>query len=146
MLIQNNTQLLFSLYVSLTFDNGSTKDCKVNPGDYLLLKFRYNGNKLYRACKVLGIQPIILNTQPESYAASLLVDCSTKFNAERLKVSSMDILNIRRVDADYIASLAPEFNVTEDMINADATPATPDELYKRPGVEIAGVGEARIIR
>lgn len=146
MLIQNNTQLLFSLNVNLTFDNGSTKACKVNPGDYLLLKFRYNGNKLMRACKVVAIQPIILDTQPESYAASLLVDCSAKFNAERLKVASVDILNIRRVDRDFIESLAPDFAVTEEMINADTLPAVPEELYKRPGAGVAGVGEARIIR
>lgn len=146
MLLQNNTQVIFSLKVKLTFDNCTTKVCNVNVGDYLLLRFRYNGNKMLRACRVVAIQPVILDTQPESYAASLIVDCSTKFRAERLKVPSINILNIRVVDKEFVDSLAPDYEVTEDMVNKDALAAIPEELPEIPGVGIAGIGVARIIR
>lgn len=146
MLLQNNTQVIFSLDVKLTFDNGTTKVGILKANDYILLRFKYNGNKLLRACRIVDIQPVILTTQPESYAASLVVDCSTKFSAERVRVASKDILNFRIVDKDFIDSLAPNYEITDDMINQDVIPATPQELYQRPGVGIAGVGEARLLR
>ena len=99
-----------------------------------------------RACQVTTIQPVQLDTQPISYAASLIVDCSTKFNAERLRISSKDILNIRFVDKDFIDALAPDYEITEDMINKDAIPSTPENLYQTSGVGVAGVDEARILR
>lgn len=146
MLLQNNTQVTFGLNVKLTFDNGTTKVGSVKEGDYLLLKFLYNGEKLMRACQVTTIQPVQLDTQPISYAASLIVDCSTKFNAERLRISAKDILNIRFVDKDFIDALAPDYEITEDMINKDAIPSTPEKLYQTSGVGVAGVDEARILR
>ena len=94
MLLENNTQVLFAVDVRLVFDNSTTKRVVVEEGDLLLMKFMYNGNKLKRACRVVSIDPVILETQPVSYAASLTVDCSTKFGAERLKVASKDILDI----------------------------------------------------
>lgn len=146
MLLTNNTQVIFTLDVKLTFDNGTTKRGTVKEGDYLLLKFRYDGQKLYRACKVVYIQPVQLNTQPISYTASIIADCSTKFNAQRLRIAAGDILDIRFVDKDYIESLAPDYIVDEDLIKLDAIPATPEEDFKKPGVGTAGVEEARLLR
>ena len=146
MLLQNNTQVKFELDVKLTFDNGTTKVGTIKEGDYLLLRFLYNGEKLMRACQVTTIQPVQLDTQPISYAASLIVDCSTKFGGERLKVASKDILDIRMVDKDFMDSLEPDFIVTDDMINQPSIPETPKKPFQKPGVEIAGVSSAYIVR
>lgn len=146
MLLENNTQVLFALDVILSFDNSTTKRVVVEEGDYLLAKFMYNGNKLKRACRVVSIDPVILDTEPVSYAASLILDCSTKFGAERLKVASKDILDIRLVDKDFMASLEPEFVITDDMIALPSIPETPKKPFQRPGVEIAGVDVACMIR
>lgn len=146
MLLENNTQVLFAVDVKLTFDNNIKKEVVVEEGDYLLMKFMYNGNKLKRACRVVAINPVILDTQPVSYTASLTVDCSTKFGAERLKVASKDILDIRMVDKDFMESLEPDFNITDDMINQPSIPETPKKPFQKPGVEIAGVDAAFIIR
>ena len=54
-LLQNNTQVIFSVNVALTFDDGTTKKDTIEVGDYLLLKFNYDGNKLSRACRVVDI-------------------------------------------------------------------------------------------
>lgn len=146
MLLENNTQVLFAVDIRLTFDNSTTKRTIVEEGDYLLMKFMYNGNKLKRACRVVMINPVILETQPVSYAASLTVDCSTKFGAERLKVASKDILDIRLVDKDFMESLEPDFIITDDMINQPNIPETPKDPFRRSGVEIAGVSTAYIVR
>ena len=45
MLLENNTQVLFAVDVRLTFDNSTTKRTIVEEGDYLLMKFMYNGIK-----------------------------------------------------------------------------------------------------
>lgn len=145
-LLQNNTQVIFSVNVALTFDDGTTKKDTIEVGDYLLLKFNYDGNKLSRACRVVDITPIVLNTQPESYAASLVVDCSDKFSGQRLKVACKNILNFRIVTKDYVDSLAPDYIVTDDMLNEDNLEPVPGDLEDKPGVGIAGVGEAMLIR
>ena len=145
-LLQNNTQVIFSVNVALTFDDGTTKKDTIEVGDYLLLKFNYDGNKLSRACRVVDITPIVLNTQPESYAASLVVDCSDKFSGQRLKVACKNILNFRIVTKDYVDSLAPDYIVTDDMLNVDNLEPVPGDLEDKPGVGIAGVGEAMLVR
>lgn len=145
-LLQNNTQVIFSVNVALTFDDGATKKDTIEVGDYLLLKFNYDGNKLSRACRVVDITPIVLNTQPESYAASLVVDCSDKFSGQRLKVACKNILNFRIVTKDYVDSLAPDYIVTDDMLNEDNLEPVPGDLEDKPGVGIAGVGEAMLVR
>lgn len=145
-LLQNNTQVIFSVKVALTFDDGTTKKDTIEVGDYLLLKFNYDGNKLSRACRVVDITPIVLNTQPESYAASLVVDCSDKFSGQRLKVACKNILNFRIVTKDYVDSLAPDYIVTDDMLNEDNLEPVPGDLEDKPGVGIAGVGEAMLVR
>lgn len=145
MLLQNNTQILFSLNIKLSFDTGVTKVGTVEAGDYLLLKFNYDGNKYKKACKIVDIQPIVLSTQPVSYSAILIVDCSGKFSAERLKVASKDILDFRIVTKEFIDSLAPDYEITDDMFDGNATPIVPKEIYKIPGVGVAGVDEARIL-
>lgn len=145
-LLQNNTQVIFSVNVALTFDDGTTKKDTIEVGDYLLLKFNYDGNKLSRACRAVDITPIVLNTQPESYAASLVVDCSDKFSGQRLKVACKNILNFRIVTKDYVDSLAPDYIVTDDMLNEDNLEPVPGDLEDKPGVGIAGVGEAMLVR
>ena len=145
-LLQNNTQVIFSVDIALTFDDGTTKRSTIEVGDYLLLKFNYDGNKMTKACRVVDITPIVLNTQPESYAASLVVDCSDKFNGQRLKVACKNILNLRIVTKDYVDSLAPDYIVTDDMLNEDNLAPVPGDIEDRPGVGIAGVGEALLIR
>lgn len=145
-LLQNNTQVIFSVNVALTFDDGTTKKDTIEVGDYLLLKFNYDGNKRSRACRVVDITPIVLNTQPESYAASLVVDCSDKFSGQRLKVACKNILNFRIVTKDYVDSLAPDYIVTDDMLNEDNLEPVPGDLEDKPGVGIAGVGEAMLVR
>ena len=145
-LLQNNTQVIFSVNVALTFDDGTTKKDTIEVGDYLLLKFNYDGNKLSRACRVVDITLIVLNTQPESYAASLVVDCSDKFSGQRLKVACKNILNFRIVTKDYVDSLAPDYIVTDDMLNVDNLEPVPGDLEDKPGVGIAGVGEAMLVR
>ena len=145
-LLQNNTQVIFSVNVALTFDDGTTKKDTIEVGDYLLLKFNYDGNKLSRACRVVDITPIVLNTQPESYAASLVVDCSDKFSGQRLKVACKNILNFRIVTKDYVDSLAPDYIVTDDMLNEDNLEPVPGDLEDKPGVGIAGVGETMLVR
>lgn len=146
MLYQNNSQLKFHIHLDLLFDNGSRKKGTLDIGDYFLMKFRYDGNTLLRAVKIVNITPVILQTDPISYTATLLVDCSTKFSADRLKVAMKDILNFRRVDKDFIDALAPDYKVTEEMVNADAIPCTPEELYMRPGMDTAGMDQARLLR
>ena len=145
-LLQNNTQVIFSVDIALTFDDGTTKRSMIEVGDYLLLKFNYDGNKMTKACRVVDITPIVLNTQPESYAASLVVDCSDKFNGQRLKVACKNILNFRVVTKDYVDSLAPDYIVTDDMLDEDNLTPVPGDMEDRPGVGIAGVGEALLIR
>ena len=146
MLLQNSTEVLFSLCVKLTFDTGETKVVTVNTDDYLLLKFNYDGSKYSIACRVVDIVPVMLTTQPISYTATLVVDCSTKFQAERLRVAAKDILNIKKVSKDYVDSLAPEYTITEDMFDGDYIPATPSEIYMIPGINAGGVEFARILR
>ena len=92
------------------------------------------------------ITPIVLNTQPESYAASLVVDCSDKFSGQRLKVACKNILNFRIVTKDYVDSLAPDYIVTDDMLNEGNLEPVPGDLEDKPGVGIAGVGEAMLVR
>lgn len=145
-LLQNTTQVIFSVEVTLTFDDGTTKKDTINVGDYVLMKFMYDGNKLAKACRVVDITPIVLNTQPESYAASLVVDCSDKFSGQRLKVACKNILNFRVVNKDYVDSLAPDYVVTDEMLNEDALEPVPEDTEDIPGVGIAGVGEAMLIR
>lgn len=146
MLLQNNTEVLFSLMVKLTFDTGETKVAQVNVDDYLLLKFNYDGSKYTRACQVVDIMPIMLTTQPVSYTATLVIDCSTKFQAERLRVATKDILDIKKVSKDYVDSLAPDYNITDDMFDGDYIPATPSATYMIPGISVGGVGYARVLR
>ena len=146
MLLQNNTEVLFSLMVKLTFDTGETKVAQVNVDDYLLLKFNYDGSKYMRACQVADIVPVMLTTQPISYTATMVIDCSTKFQAERLRVATKDILNIKKVSKDYIDSLAPDYVITDDMFDGDYIPATPAETYMIPGIDVGGVSYARILR
>ena len=145
-LLQNNTQVILSVDIALTFDDGTTKRSTIEVGDYLLLKFNYDGNKMTKACRVVDITPIVLNTQPESYAASLVVDCSDKFNGQRLKVACKNILNYRIVNKDYVDSLAPDYAVTDDMMNEENLSPVPEDLEDKPGVGIAGVGQAMLIR
>lgn len=146
MLLQNNTEVLFSLMVKLTFDTGETKVAQVNVDDYLLLKFNYDGSKYTRACQVVDIMPVMLTTQPVSYTATLVIDCSTKFQAERLRVATKDILDIKKVSKDYVDSLAPDYNITDDMFDGDYIPATPSATYMIPGISVGGVGYARVLR
>lgn len=146
MLIQNNTIVNFSVDIVLTFDDSTTKRGTIEVGDYLLLKFNYDGNKLTKACRVVDITPIILNTQPESYTASIVVDCSDKFNGSRLKVACKNILNFRIVNKDFIDSLAPDYVVTDSMLEEDDLEPVPEDIEDRPGVGIAGVGEAMLVR
>lgn len=146
MLLQNNTEVLFSLMVKLTFDTGETKVAQVNADDYLLLKFNYDGSKYTRACQVVDIMPVMLTTQPISYTATLVIDCSTKFQAERLRVATKDILDIKKVSKDYIDSLAPDYNITDDMFDGDYIPATPSATYMIPGISVGGVGYSRVLR
>lgn len=146
MLIQNNTQIQFSLDVNLEFDNGSTKHVVVKEGDYLLIYFRYNGMKLRRACYVNAIRPIVLDTQPESYAAEFICDCSSKWSAERLRIACKDILNLRKVDKDYIESMAPDYEITDDLLNQDALPPLPEEIYQTSAIGEAGIGYAELLR
>lgn len=146
MLLQNNTEVLFSLMVKLTFDTGETKVAQVNVDDYLLLKFNYDGSKYTRACQVVDIMPVMLTTQPISYTATLVIDCSTKFQAERLRVATKDILDIKKVSKDYVDSLAPDYNITDDMFDGDYIPATPSATYMIPGISVGGVGYSRVLR
>ena len=146
MLLQNNTEVLFSLMVKLTFDTGETKVAQVNVDDYLLLKFNYDGSKYTRACQVVDIMPVMLTTQPVSYTATLVIDCSTKFQAERLRVATKDILDIKKVSKDYVDSLAPDYNITDDMFDGDYIPATPSATYMIPGISGGGVGYSRVLR
>lgn len=146
MLIQNNINLDFKLHLLLSFDDGTTKSVYVKEDDYLLLYFRYNGTKIMRACQVIKLLPVQLETDPVSWGCSMLIDCSTKFTANRLKVSSKDVLNVRVVNEDYIKALAPDYIITEDMIREGSLPAVPSEFYMIPGVSIAGVNQARYLR
>ena len=146
MLLQNNTEILFSLMVKLTFDTGETKVAEVNVDDYLLLKFNYDGSKYTRACQVVDIVPVMLSTQPISYSATLVIDCSTKFQAERLRVATKDILDIRKVSKDYVESLAPDYIITEDMFDGDYIPTTPDNIFMILGISAGGVDQARVLR
>ena len=146
MLLQNSSEVLFSLMVKLTFDTGETNVAEVNVDDYLLLKFNYDGSKYMRACQVVDIVPVMLTTQPISYTATLVIDCSTKFNGERLRVATKDILDIKKVSKDYIDSLAPDYIITDDMFDGDYIPSTPSESYMIPGIDAGGVGCARVLR
>lgn len=146
MLLENNTKVLFALDVILSFDDSTTKRTIIEEGDYILAKFMYNGNKLKRAARIVSIDPIILSTEPVSYAATLMLDCSTKFGAERIKVASKDILDMRLVDHDFMLSLEPDFEITDDMISQPSIPETPKEPFQRPGVEVAAVDIAGLIR
>lgn len=146
MVIQNHTELDFTLEVRLTFDDATTKVAKIKEEDYLLLYFRYNGSKIMRACRVVKLIPVELETDPVSWGCSLLIDCATKFSSNRLKVSSKDILNIRVVSKDFIESLAPDYLVTEEMLRDGELAAVPEEIYRIPGVHIAGVDQAQYIR
>lgn len=146
MLIQNQLDMDFKMHLLLSFDDSTTKSIWVKEQDYLLLYFRYNGSKVMRACQVVKLLPVQLETDPVSWGCSLLIDCSTKFAASRLKVSSKDILNARVVSEDFVKSLAPDYTVTEDMIRDDEVlPAIPSEGYMIPGVSIAGVSKARYL-
>lgn len=146
MLLENNTQVLFALNVLLSFDDSTTKSVVIEEGDLILMKFMYNGNKLKRAARIVSLDPIILDTEPVSYAATITIDSSTKFGAERLKVASKDILDIRLVDHDFMLSLEPDFMITDEMIAAPSIPETPKKPFQKPGVEIAGVDAAMFIR
>ena len=146
MLLQNNTQVVFSLKVQLVFDTGETKVVEVNENDYLLLKFNYDGSKLMRACQVVDIIPVMLNTQPVSYTANIMIDCSTKFQAERLRVATKDILDIKKVSKDYIDSLAPDYEITDSMFDGDYIPSVPVMTYMIPGIVVGGVNYARVLR
>lgn len=146
MLLQNNTEILFSLNVNLVFDTGETKQVNVNVDDYLLLKFTYDGSKYTRACQVADIVPVMLSTQPISYSANMILDCSGKFQAERLTVATKDILDIRKVSEDYVLSLAPDYVITDDMFDGDYIPSVPPENYMIPGIDAGGVEFARILR
>lgn len=146
MLIENNTQVLFAVEVKLVFDSGKKKDVVVEEGDYLIMQFMYNGNKLRRACRVIGIQPVILETQPVSYAASLIIDASEKFGAQRLRVASKDILDIRVVDEDFMKSLEPDFIISDEIMDGEDLVPTPKKPFQKPGVNIAGVDIAYVVR
>ena len=140
-LLQNNTQVIFSVDIALTFDDGTTKRNMIEVGDYLLLKFNYDGNKMTKACRVVDITPIVLNTQPESYAASLVVDCSDKFNGQRLKVACKNILNFRVVTKDYVDSLAPDYIVTDDMLDEDNLTPVPGDMEDVLAISFTGMSK-----
>jgi hypothetical protein len=144
MLVSNTTSVLFGVDVNLKFDDGSTKECIVEEGDYLLLYFNYNGNKLRRACRVVDIKVAMYNTSPVSYSSTLTLDCSSTYGAERLKVSAADILNIRLVTKEYCESLAPHYNITDTMINQPNMELTEDTVFKTAGVGVAAVGLASV--
>lgn len=149
MLTGNISRIIFTLSLELTFDDGTSKVGVINENDYLLLKFRYDGNKLIRACKVIAIQPVILYTQPESYTGALMIDCSGEFYADRLKVVAKDILDFRIVDKKFIDDLAPDYDITDDLFdpeNDPVYPSIPEEKYEIAAAETAGIGKARILR
>ena len=92
------------------------------------------------------VEQLILDRLFWILSRSLIIDTSFKYSAERIRIACKDILNFRKVDKDYIESLAPDFEITDDLLNADAIPPTPEELYMTTGLGQAGVGYAELLR
>lgn len=145
MLLRSDSQLLFSLYIHLFFDDGKEKDATLNTGDYLILKIRRNNSKYNIAGQIIGIDPIMINYHPNpEFTAHLIVDCAFRFKSARLRIDVNDILNFKVVKKEDLLDLYPDYIITDDMFTDTSTPETPNNLYEAAtinygGIEFAGI-------
>lgn len=140
MLLYGDSQLLFSLMVHLVFDDDTEKKAELNTGDYILLKVRRNGSKFNLAGKIVGIDPVMLNTHPDpKFTAHLIVDCARQFKSTRLRISVNDILNFKVVSRDDILDLYPDYIITDDMFKEPPTPTDADKLYNSGAIDFGGL-------
>lgn len=148
MLISQDIQLYWQLGLQLHFDDGSTKSGIIKDNDYLYVKFRRNNNTYIKAGRVVAVNPVMLDTQPVSFTGSLIMDFSGQFKASQVRLPAKDILDFRVVTKEQVDSLAPDYIVTEDMLNEDITPdppAPPVEVEPTVGgIDKAGIDTAKV--
>lgn len=145
MLLRSDSQLMFSLYIHLFFDDGKEKDATFNKGDYCLLKIRRNNSKYNIAGQIIGIDPIMINCHPNpEFTAHLIVDCARRFKSARLRVPVEDVLDFRIVSREHLLDLYPDYIITDDMFVDSSIPDTPDHIYEAAAINYGGIDFAGV--
>lgn len=143
LLVKNEQKMHWKLDIRLTFEDRVTKNVTLDSDLYAIIKFRRNDNVYSRAGRIVEVVPVMLDTQPVSFAGAIIADFSGQYNASRIQIAACDILDIRICSKGQLEGLAPDYRVEDKMF---------DETYKMPsvitiggsGLGSAGVGEAAV--
>lgn len=98
LLIQSKTELMHTAKVSLRYDDNTTKEITITDGIFMLLKYRYNGNKNIDVVKVNKVKAIFKPLNPTQVifdGAILVLDIAREFNSKRIHITTDDILNAK---------------------------------------------------
>ena len=156
LLIESKTELMHTAKVLLRYDDNTTKEITITDGIFMLLKYRYNGNKNIDVVKVNKVKAIFKPLNPTQVifdGAILVLDIAREFNSKRIHITTDDILNakiiteesamdflehwdkIDKSDAlfepeatkDDTIDIDPEFGVDVDPEESEPTDPTPDD-------------------
>lgn len=130
LLMQSNTELICNIKLTLTFDDTSTKEIFLHDNDFIVLKYRYNGNKDVSIAKINKITTIFNqhDNRMELDNAILVLDIAKAFESKRIHVKTSDILNIRTLSEDiamYLFKIWDDIDVTDDIFG-DIIPTDPN--------------------
>ena len=149
MLLRSESRLDWVLHLNLVFDDDTTKEATIQPGQYLLLKFRRDNTKFNRAGMVKKIEPVVVSDKvPMIFDSCIVMDFSAKYSASRVRIKTGDILDFRVVTQEEIQALAPDYIITDEMF--DDTFIIPNDIKcnmnSSNGVGCAGCQNSQVLQ
>lgn len=119
MLLQSTTKLICSIELTLLFDDNVEKTIKISGGEYALIKFRHNGNKLKKVVKIKSIKPQFSWHTGECIGCILRLDLADQFNSNSISIKTDRILDIKIISETAANELLKVEEITDEMFNPD---------------------------
>lgn len=119
MLLQSTTKFICSIELTLLFDDNVEKTIKISGGEYALIKFRHNGNKLKKVVKIKSIKPQFSWHTGECIGCILRLDLADQFNSNSISIKTDRILDIKIISETAANELLKVEEITDEMFNPD---------------------------
>ena len=127
MLLRSETNTHFYAELSLFFDDSTQKTVSLNEGDFVIIKIRYDGDKLLGVAKIIQVMPILNTSTGHTFCVDckLVLDLARQFDSSRITISTSDVLDIKAITKEAAMDL---YNAGEDLVITD-------EMFKPDPVE-----------
>ena len=145
MLLQSTINFITKVQMSMLFDDSKEKVVILEKGQYVLIKFRHNGDKYSRLGKIKEIIPVV--GMPDGLPACgdsrspftgcrIVVDFGSTFGSCQLTIGCNEILNIRILTEEKmkeLLALGSNLIITDELFDEENDLKPDEEPSTDPG-------------